>query len=424
MFIKLKNEEKRRTEFFKVLKKYVEKVKGFSLQLDYMSNKEKVDCCISDSRGMPFAIIEFKAYLNGSFARKIGKQQLRQNLKLIKAKYALLTDSKKFYLCKNVSENSRFEKITFVKFLKTLFPKVINKLLSENYRFIKNKLKENNFDVSRMSQKDVVLKNDSLFFSKKFEKKFVNYLPSFQLDKNIICRYVSLETAFEILKNKKIRMNGIIGMNDSTESDFFEKILYDGIVKTADLREIANNIYIMSCSTEEKIDNLTQWRLYGDDARGVCLVFEVKKNTSSSNFKLGKIFYENPDNLSKEILNMKRLLDSVYKETLIPFMFRNFHEWAHFYKPKDYESESEVRLLYINKTPQKKKWFLSKPLNVVNSYVEISLEERDFPLKLSQIYLGPKCPESEVNQSQFKTMLNEFGREDVDVLLSDVDCYR
>ncbi len=419
-----KYEEEKCVEFLKILKRYVDAVKRLSLQYDCVLNGRRIDCCIKDSKGNPLVIIEFKAFLNSSFARKIGRLQLRQYLKTINAKYALLTDSKKFYLYKNNSVSKRFEKITFIKFLKTLFPKEINKLLSKNYKFIKSKLKENNFDVSRMTQKDIVFESDSLFFSKKFERCFAAQLPSFQFKGKLVCRYVPLETAFEILKKQKIRMNGIVGMNDSTESVFFEKILYDGILKTTDLQEMANNIYIMSCSSKDCIDKLMQWRLYGDDARGVCLVFEVKNKVSASDFKLGKISYENVDNPSQIISNIKRFIDSVYKETLVPFMFRNFHEWAHFYKPEDYEDEKEVRLLYINKTPQKKNWFLSKPLNVVNSYVEIPLAKRGFPLKLSQIYLGPKCPEREVNQSQFRTMLKEFGRDDVEVLLSDVDCYR
>ena len=52
------------------------------------------------------------------------------------------------------------------------------------------------------------------------------------------------------------------------------------------------------------------------------------------------------------------------------------------------------------------------------------LLDGNFPLDLSQIYLGPKCPEREVNQSQLKTMLKEMGRDDVGVILSEVDCYR
>ncbi|MBR3653943.1 MAG: type I restriction enzyme HsdR N-terminal domain-containing protein [Elusimicrobia bacterium] len=424
MKISSKYEYEKCAEFRKTLEKNVYAIKGFSIQFDCESKGRKIDCCIKDGKGQYLAIIEFKSFLNSPLARKIGRLQLRQYLKSTKAKYALLTDSKKFYLYKNNSDSNHFEKITFIQFLETLFPKYMDRLISENYEFIKEKLKENHFDVSRMTQNDIVIENHSLFFSKEFEKVIVAQLPSIYFKGRLVCRYVSLETAFRILESKKIRMNGIVGMNDSTESDFLEKILYDGILKTEDLQEMANNIYIMSCSTKDCIDKLTQWRLYGDDARGVCLVFKIKRKALASDFKLGKIYYQNADKPSQAISNIKEFLDSVYKETLFPFMFRNFHEFAHFFKPEDYKNEKEVRLLCINKEMENKKWFLSKPLNVVNSYVEMPLLDGNFPLDLSQIYLGPKCPEREVNQSQLKTMLKEMGRDDVGVILSEVDCYR
>ena len=70
-------------------------------------------------------------------------------------------------------------------------------------------------------------------------------------------------------------------MNDPTEIDYANNYLNQVGVCTDSLhfscyRNNSVNSYITSL-TELK-DNLTLWRLYGDDARGVCIEYEVPKD--------------------------------------------------------------------------------------------------------------------------------------------------
>ena len=94
-------------------------------------------------------------------------------------------------------------------------------------------------------------------------------------------KYTTMNTLFEILKSGKIRLNSIISMNDKTETSFLSDLTknYDEPSETAELETIrANSTLIISFSSNT--DNLDMWRWYGDDGKGVCLVFErdVKKD--------------------------------------------------------------------------------------------------------------------------------------------------
>ena len=92
-------------------------------------------------------------------------------------------------------------------------------------------------------------------------------------------------------------------------------------------------------------------------------------------------------------------------------------------KPKDYKIEAEVRVLYENKKIKKPHWFLAKPINVLSSYIDVELND-DFPLKLKEIILGPKCPEKETNRDQLNVLLKRMDFENVKVDFSKIDNYR
>ena len=426
---RVRNEEELRDKFLNLVEKYIDK-KKYCLIRDKQLYGKYLDLYIEDVKKNPYVVFEFKNFLNTSLARQSGKHQLKDYCKLAKVEFGVLTDLKKYYLYKK----NKFEAVTFYQLLITLFPEIKGTIVPQNYEIIKKYLKKCKLDKFKLRLQDVKLKNDFLCFSSNYEKKFIKQFPSFSYDDERICRYVPLDTLFQIIKNKKIRLNGIVGMNDSTEADFVEKILYGKKLDNIESQKKANSIYIMSCSSGNNIDKLTQWRLYGDDTKGACLVFEINENnkTSSRGFKLGKVQYckyksdslEEKNNPSEILSNIKDFIESVYDKTLLPFVFHSFHEWAHFYKPEDYEIEDEIRLLYVNNGSITKKWFVSNKINVINSYIEIPLAKRDFPLKLTEIYLGPKCPERDENKKQLKVMLNEINRDDVDVILSDIECYR
>ena len=191
-----------------------------------------------------------------------------------------------------------------------------------------------------------------------------------------ICRYSSLESIFSTIKYKTFRMNGLPGMNDKTEGLFAWNMLYNADKLENDelrkrMREI-NNAFIVSFSQENEEDDLTLWRLYGDDAKGVCCVYSIIEDKIKDRFFLHNIKYITTNGENEEIEDS--LLENLRKYTknnnltssdLSPTIF--------FYKPKTFEVEKEVRLLVDNKEttaykrPQyKKEWVLTNSNKIPN----------------------------------------------------------
>lgn len=246
-----------------------------------------------------------------------------------------------------------------------------------------------------------------------------------------ICRYSSLESIFSTIKYKTFRMNGLPGMNDKTEGLFAWNMLYNADKLENDelrkrMREI-NNAFIVSFSQENEEDDLTLWRLYGDDAKGVCCVYSIIEDKIKDRFFLHNIKYITTNGENEEIEDS--LLENLRKYTknnnltssdLSPTIF--------FYKPKTFEVEKEVRLLVDNKEttaykrPQyKKEWVLTNSNKIPNPYIDIPLNE--FPLRLEKIILGPNMSDVDTIQAQLETMLEQQNI-NASVELSKISGYR
>ena len=247
-----------------------------------------------------------------------------------------------------------------------------------------------------------------------------------------ICRYSSLDSLFSSIKHKTIRMNGLPGMNDKNEGLFAWNMIYkldntDNEENKKRRRE-TNNAFIVSYSSSNLIDDLTQWRLYGDDAKGVCCVYKIDKDKLIDRFFLHNVRYikesDNSDDISDDLLHLfleysKEHSDLRYYD-LSPAIF--------FYKPDSYESEDEIRLLVDNKktsaykTPiYKREWVLTNANNIPNPYIDIPLD--DFPLKIDRIILGPNMNDVDTIQAQLETMLEQQGI-NATVELSNIKSYR
>lgn len=86
--------------------------------------------------------------------------------------------------------------------------------------------------------------------------------------------YTRFNTLLDILKSNKLRFSGVAGLNDAKEmrskSDVFGKKIKNPF---SDYRmKIINNRYVFCMS--KRGDDLNQWRLYGDDGKGICLGFK------------------------------------------------------------------------------------------------------------------------------------------------------
>jgi hypothetical protein len=223
-----------------------------------------------------------------------------------------------------------------------------------------------------------------------------------------------------------------MGMNDTTEISYTDNYIFGE--SKIDLNthwkkiESIDSRFISSCSALE--DDLTQWRLYGDDGKGVMLKFKVIRDKDvTSNLILKKVNYSNKNahpalDFLKDIIENLENLD-------IKYNFKALSTWKNFFKPYDYRLEEEIRLLFIlTGADDRRKWDLTKDYNIFNPFVEFVLNTTLLPMKLVGVTLGPNCPNQLLNYHQ----INQFRREyeyktnydikDFEVSISTIRNYR
>ena len=230
-------------------------------------------------------------------------------------------------------------------------------------------------------------------------------------------------------------MNCIVGMNDSSEINFVENYIYSKNSKDVSLVNFkdVNSTFIFCCSPIDSQKRLSMWRLYGNDAKGVCLEFEINLK-KRCRFKICDIAYITFDNTndasSKGMVSvkvfdlLKSFIDWVSFGGKYKFRFNTLHDWAHFFKPEEYADEKEIRVLYKDRRKNNSKWTLRPDSRIFSPYIEFELNDVNFPLKLKSVVLGPKCSEVKVNLNQIRDFMKSSGFIDVDVKESPIVTYR
>lgn len=115
---------------------------------------------------------------------------------------------------------------------------------------------------------------ENLWFSNYFRKLKKSVKKSYPFNDCHVAKYTSLDTALKILASSKMRMMSVTAMNDKLEIGYLYGKLSNEDTAYLENKTIFHNArqrYITSFT--EKIDDLTMWRLYGDNGEGVCLVF-------------------------------------------------------------------------------------------------------------------------------------------------------
>lgn len=209
-----------------------------------------------------------------------------------------------------------------------------------------------------------------------------------------IAKYTTLDTLVAVLQSGKMRMNSIVSMNDKTEIGFLEEYIRN-YKEDFDKYLFADKEFITSFTT--RIDDLDMWRLYGDNARGVCMVFERINKDSDELFNISYIA-EKSDVLEK----IAKLQDAL-KDSSIRFRMNLLKKYQHFLKLSDYSSESECRLMVNSEKTDG--WFINRDNGILTPYIEKKLvreveEDNIYPFRLSGIILGPASRELTANMMQ------------------------
>lgn len=245
-----------------------------------------------------------------------------------------------------------------------------------------------------------------LFFSKYFRglRERNNHLNN-RYD-HYIAKYTSLETALMMLNSNKMRMMSVTAMNDKMEiGHLFGNLTKDESAYLNDktLLSFARKRYITSFTT--KIDDLTMWRLYGDNGNGVCLLFQEPLDDN---------YFFPVDYLGKKstiVEKTKKICEEIMKQGY-KFTFKSLETvWQYFLKPTGFKDEKELRYLRIEKSHPDGYSLASN--GIISGYKDFPLtedchqKEEVFPASLVGIILGPNMSNAEINRFQLEALAHD-----------------
>jgi hypothetical protein len=378
-------------------------------------------------------------------------------------KIFLITDGRKYYLYNFLSfhENKRptysggltplikrhfqySNKATSQNELKIKFERIFNDLVNKLFKISSIKITKqevinsikNSFQMDE-KRKLIMVNSSSEQTKNRIEYILFNLIfdaPEPNKDgETIIYRYTTMDSVFSTLNKLKYRINGIQGMNDQKEGIFTLSQIFRNRIDLENDVELSNRfnqIFISSCSKHK--DNLTMWRLYGDNSKGISLELAINSNIKNP-FVIKNVTYVGTRR-EEEILNI--LTTTVneflnYGYTLSPEILSLI---PFFLKVNHYNVEGEIRVLYdktlhqsINPATTEFDWGIAKPLNIARPYVDFNMLKPDgtindeLPFKIKSIVLGPNCPHEKRNLLQFKTLLTEKGFGHVPIVQSSID---
>lgn len=297
------------------------------------------------------------------------------------------------------------------------FEQMLNEILpiendSEKVR-IKEVFEENNIEIEGIafntsSKKYQVKLNLRKYIGDKWKKN--------KLDVTL-CKYMSLSSFMQMLKNKTFRMNSIVSMNDSTECFAFGKLLGENIEKISRYRSIVENKNVLITSFSSLYDNALMWRLYGDNGRGVCLSFSY--NTQLT--KLLPIFYVNE--MESKVQVLRNIVDKLKEDDITIYMEQE-NELKYYVKSSQFDYEKEYRLVHF---ADKKDLRIEKYGDLISFYQDFKIDNKgrvpEIGINIRSVIIGKNLPFFDVNYPLLVDMINStFHVENIDV--SDVDSIR
>ena len=226
------------------------------------------------------------------------------------------------------------------------------------------------------------------------------------VDYGHVCRYTTLKSLFLAMNSGNNVMCSITCMNDKGETSYADKYVgYGAFANSANSVRENNDCFILSCCKEGMEDNLTMWRLYGNDGKGVCLEYEVDlSKVDNKEFFFGPVSYGKQVNEHPALDFIKKIRH--WKDNGWCFELKRWYIWKHFFKSHLFKEENEVRLLYIwtEKSPDKVEWIMDASNNIASRICLFPIACGRLPLKLTKAIVGPKCPEQASNVDQFNYM--------------------
>ena len=382
------------------------------------------DIAVFDVDGKPVAVFEVKGFPQAWALRKQMDFSLSRTFNVQGVSYSVITDGEEFWMW---SQNSReYLKTDFDRVIETIknglpvlgdIPTIdrINNAIMEAAS--KVKLRQSNAIKAFIEKQRTrpLFKTDAKtgkieFSTLSAEDAFFSQLLKGRIPTKL-CRFTTRHNLFLLFRDGKQNMCSIVCMNDKSEETYADKKV--GVGESWEKMHLENNnCFILSMMPQEKSDDLTMWRLYGDDAKGVCLNYEIQEKQRGR--KLKGDFYISCIRYG-ESAKTHRELDFLCGVSLIninhwQFHFNRWHIWKHFFKSFRFKDEKEVRLLYLSdgKKKEEKRWIENSESGIVSKMLLFSMiPTNTFPLTLTNVIVGPKAPEPRKIAEQFSFIVSQ-----------------
>lgn len=407
---------------------------GFEVVQEYTAkNKRRQDIAILVDH-KPVAFIECK--LNARLFVEAGdyKRWLLSFSKPRETKYLFVSDEHTCFFCQDDS----FSEVSFEEAVAIICEDIAKAGRKPLSRSIKKRLLEVVEDDAAASSILNTLSPDDIEFDNK-EPRF--YLPQNVEDELFLCklkrvegkelcRYTTIDNLFELLKKEKQNMCNIVCMNDRGEYRYADTFVFEKSPKVGEtgFNEL-DSCFVLSLLEGTQEDNLTMWRLYGDDAKGACLIYDVDdamKKGIKEQFFLAKVSYGREDGTHPELAFFKKLVESVRVRKWSLYL-RRWNIWKHFFKSHHFSIENEVRLMYYDSPVKRGKKEDYKWIKNSESQIVTKMQLFDFggfPLKIKASLIGPKCEEHDLLARQFYLMADSTTDCKISVSSSDLKDYR
>ena len=251
--------------------------------------------------------------------------------------------------------------------------------------------------------------------------------------------YCSVNTFFNIFRNREIYLSDPLKMNDRFEIIWYlnklnddlntregtDESIYERMVQRSGINftfeELLDcietsgqrSVYI-SCFSQKK-DILSQWRAYADDGKGLSIGFDLDKLVVADNFFIEEIKYTDKiveQEIENDVEIVADTINTVISENKIKRKDEKIRVFLHElipelvkYKNPAFKEEKEVRLIYCDDLKFEKilqehhalqNELNTKPLEhdfrVINNSDITEFVRLEFkPECISEICIGPKC---------------------------------
>ena len=203
-----------------------------------------------------------------------------------------------------------------------------------------------------------------------------------------LCKYVSLGTYMEMLKNRTFRANSITSMNDTSESFYLGEFLCN-IYKSSEERykEIVKNHNTLITSLSKRYDSALMWRLYGDSGKGVCLVFDVKDADTKPILYIG--------DKTPRYQQLRTVIQNLNKKGINIFIY-DIEKLRFYVKSEQFDYEEEYRLLHSSDDIS-----FTQYENLISYYKDLKIDEKgcipELGIRIVEIIVGANLAQREVN---------------------------